>query len=100
MSGTCGACELIRGKSSKLWSEKQKGKGYISKYLAKRMRIGIFSLARIQILTLVNTVINFPVPQTPGLRQSISSADHLHGFCYMPAHTKIYTIKKSLRHYI
>jgi hypothetical protein len=73
MSGTCGACEFIRGKSSKLWSEKQKGKGYISKYLAKRMRIGIFSLARIQILTLVNMVINFTVPQIPGLSKNFVS---------------------------
>jgi hypothetical protein len=75
--------------------QRRKMEGTYIKYLAKGLRIGIFSLARIQILTLVNMVINLPVPQTPGISQSISSADHLYGLFYRPAHTKIYKIIKN-----
>ena len=79
------------------FGQRSKGEGTYIKYLAKRFRIGIFNLVMIQILTLVNTVINFPVPQTPGLSQRILSADHLYGLCYTPAHTKTYTIIETIK---
>jgi len=48
--------------------QRSQREGTYIKHLAKRLRTAIFSLARIQILTLVNMMINFPIPQTPDLK--------------------------------